>query len=71
MAHEQLSRAEWKVERAYSGFGEPENRHGDDLANDQLREGSSGRFHRSLHGDRYRHRRSKENRHNITHRISR
>lgn len=48
--------SEWEVERPNCRAGQPEDRHGDDVIDDQLREGSCGGLHSSFHGDGYRHR---------------
>lgn len=59
--------AEWEMERFDSRSGESENRHGDDISDDQFGKGSRGRFHGAVHGDRYRHRGGEEDRYNISH----
>jgi hypothetical protein len=61
--------AERQVEWADRRPGQPEDGYGDDVIDDQLREGGGGRLHRPLHGDRYRHRRGQEDRYHLPHRL--
>lgn len=62
--------SERQVERFDIRLGKQENRHGDDVADDQLRSRVRGRFQPAVHGDRHIDSSYQTHRHHFTDRVS-